>query len=118
MTKNDIYQFLEKIKGEEVVEIKSIYGNFKSPRKLSYKNSMRTYTVDIEVIYSNSKDYYVIEKSVTRNQIPDLTAKWILLSSKAKKESGKSYILADESNYIKCRTIIRDKLLDIEVIQL
>ena len=118
MTRNDINQFLESLEGEKVVEIKSVFGNFEAPRKLSFKSSMRTYDVDIEVIYENAKHFYVIEKNVTDAQIPELVAKWILLSSKAKKASGKSFVIVDEKSFEKCNSIINDKLLDIEVIQL
>lgn len=115
MTKKDINEFVKKLEGAGVIEIKSIWGNFEPPRKLAYKNTMRLYPVDIEIIYKNHKDYYAIERNITKAQIPDLIAKWILFSRKAKDASGHFYVVVDETNMSKCQHIIDDKLLDVEL---
>lgn len=116
MNKNQINDYIGKLKGPKVVRIKSVCGNFDAPKKLTYKNAKGSYVVDAEVIFEKHSDFYAFEPSITKANIPDLIAKWILFAMTARQNSGSFYLVVDESNASKVQTIINDKMLSVNLL--
>ena len=95
-----------------------IAGTNNSPRPIRYYNSKNYYTPDILMIFNDKRDFYTIEKAVTADVISELTFKWILFSSEARKNNGQFYIIIDKDKSDYCKQVIANQQLDIELIEL
>jgi len=116
MTKKEIDQFLSDLKknGSNTIKVKGDRNN--PTKKLNYRNTGVSFAPAIEVQHGKQTDLYEFEKSYSTSKLNELITKWILFSIRAKMLSGKCYLVVREKDAVKFNKIIREKLLDIEVI--
>ena len=116
MTKKEIDQFVTELKKDDSNTIRVKDDNNNPTKKLNYRNTNVSFAPSIEVEHGKQTDVYEFEKSYSVSKLNELITKWILFSIRAKKLSGKCYIVVKAKDAVKFNKIIREKSLDIEVI--
>ena len=117
MNDQKIAELNETLKATNPRAIK-IAGSNNSPRPIRYYNSKNYFTPDILMIFNDKRDFYTIEKAVNADVISELTFKWILFSSEARKNNGQFYLIIDKDKSDYCKKVIADQQLEIELIEL
>lgn len=112
-----IKELIEKIKASEPIKlnIKGVKNN--TPRPIHYHNSRKQYIPSVVARFEGKRDIYEFEDDITEKEISELTFKWILFSSEARKFGGKFYLVINEAHSALCESVIRDKQLEIKLIE-
>ncbi|MCG8574605.1 MAG: hypothetical protein MI810_06960 [Flavobacteriales bacterium] len=118
MTKKDIEKFIETLDKTTYKSIRLKDDNVNPTKELSFKNTGLTYSPTIEIVRNNQTDLYEFEKSYRTAELSKLIAKWIMFSIRAKKLSGKFYLVVNKKDKPKFQQVIIDKQLDVEVIEI
>lgn len=98
-------------KKKDITEVRSVSGDGKKPRLLSFKWAQKSYTPDVVAIYDDKKDLFSVEGKISKRTISDTIAKWILFSLEARRHGGKFYLVVPSNEMDYCKEIIKDKQL-------
>ena len=116
MNENDIKKLIQEIEATKPLKLRIKGSTGLEPRAIRYYSSKKQFVPDIVAEFENKRDFYSIEKDLKNDDISLLTFKWILFSAEARMKSGKYFLVIDKSQKELCNKVIKEKMLDIELI--